>query len=337
MYRNGSNVQTIADLMRAWFAEYVERRSPDSAIREEHKLSRFTIRGYKTFCKQVITHGGDLQLATLKSSDMNRLRETLEEHFGTRTIIQILGRLEQAITWGRRNGITIPEVEIIKPVRRKDRDFVREKYTPSPAEVESLYQEIRNSRLKLGLLIGWYTGARPGEIGELSWKDIYQDDKGYWIRLVGKTGAQKFPITEEQFQAIMAFLKEDASPDDRLFRDHFRINATSQLQESCKLRGMTPFGFYGLRRMKVDALMRNHVEPKTYERLMGHSFTVGLEIYRQVSDDDLQEVVGGSKTVDLEGELRGLGVSPKEALEMLRVWWIRGCEPHGSPLALCAL
>ena len=59
---------------------------------------------------------------------------------------------------------------------------------------------------------------------------------------------------------------------------------------------------YGLRRLRVDTLQRQGIEPAVYEQIMGHSIRVAQEIYRTTNDADLQSTLPkemvqvGSKT-----------------------------------------
>ena len=48
---------------------------------------------------------------------------------------------------------------------------------------------------------------------------------------------------------------------------------------------------YGLRRLRVDTLQRQGIEPAVYERIMGHSIRMAQEIYRTTNDADLQDIL----------------------------------------------
>ena len=108
---------------------------------------------------------------------------------------------------------------------------------------------------------------------------------------------------------------------------NFRPNCSPQLLKSCKSRGIEPFTIYGLRRLRVDTLQRQGIEPAVYERIMGHSMRIAQEIYRTTNDADLQGTLvdkadGSSKDgmkaeVLLAGLIGKLGLSLEEALERL--------------------
>jgi hypothetical protein len=109
------------------------------------------------------------------------------------------------------------------------------------------------------------------------------------------------------------------------------------LLKSCKSRGIEPFTIYGLRRLRVDTLQRQGIEPAVYERIIGHSMRIAQEIYRTTNDADLQGTLvdkadGSSKDgmkaeVLLAGLIGKLGLSLEEALErLMRLWYV--CKIH---------
>ena len=82
---------------------------------------------------------------------------------------------------------------------------------------------------------------------------------------------------------------------------------------------------HGLRRLRVDTLQRQGIEPALYEQIMGHSIRMAQEIYRTTNDADLQGILGVKATEvsqsvskDVVSTLIGkLGLSLEEALMRL--------------------
>ena len=124
---------------------------------------------------------------------------------------------------------------------------------------------------------------------------------------------------------IQGFTK-DAEKNMPLFPDHYRGNSCTQLKALCAKRGITPFTMHGLRRLRVDTLQRQGIEPAVYEQIMGHSMRVAQEIYRTTNAADLQNTLRDlsireeAKTPqhDVLSTLIGkLGLSLEEALMRL--------------------
>ena len=124
---------------------------------------------------------------------------------------------------------------------------------------------------------------------------------------------------------FVAFGKNGEMENDRLFASHYRSNSSTQLKASCQKRGIPPFTMYGLRRLRVDTLQRQGIEPAVYEQIMGHSMRMAQEIYRITNDADLQGILevkameeSQSVSKDVVSTLIGkLGLSLEEALRRL--------------------
>lgn len=84
---------------------------------------------------------------------------------------------------------------------------------------------------------------------------------GFLARLVHR----KCPITVDVFEEIRGWMKDGDKEQDRLFTPSFRTNCSPQLRKSCEIRGIEPFSIYGLRRLRVDTLQRQGIEPAVYE------------------------------------------------------------------------
>ena len=69
------------------------------------------------------------------------------------------------------------------------------------------------------------------------------------------------------------------------------------------------FTIYGLRRLRVDALQRQVIEPAVSERIVGHSMRIVQDIYRTTNDADLQGTL-----VDKAGESSEVGTKTEVLL-----------------------
>lgn len=310
---DGSHIRTVADLLRAWYAGAIEPKGPDSRVRDEYKLSGYTLRNYQTACKQLMTYAGDMKLKSLTTGAMDQLLLNLQQVYASRTIVHLVKVFKLAVKWGKRNCIEIAGVEFNVKRPAPGECYANNHRTPSHEVVEKLYNSLRKSKLKVAVLIGWKTGGRIGEINGLSWGDIAQDEDGYWVHLKGKTGSYRHPLNKDDYKMIVAHRPKGASDDAPVFKGGG--SQSSALSRACTLREIEPFTFHGLRRLRCDDLQRAGVEPSVYARVMGHSVKVAMEAYRQPNANDLQSVV---KSGGLRGRLVDLGLSEVEALEILR-------------------
>jgi integrase len=314
---DGSHIRTVADLLRAWYAGAVEPRGPNSRVRDEYKLSGYTLRNYRTACKQLVAHAGGMKLKALTTGSMDQLLLNLQQFYASRTIVHLAKVFKLAVKWGKRNGIEIPDVEFNVKRPAPGESYSNNHRTPTHEEVEKLYGSLRRSALKVAVLIGWKTGGRIGEISGLCWGDIVQDVDGCWVHLKGKTGAYSHPLSLGDYGMITAHRPEGASDDAPVFKGG-RGSQSSALSRACTLRGIDPFTFHGLRRLRCDDLQRAGVEPSVYAAVMGHSVKVAMEAYRQPSMQDLQSALR-RRAGSLERALAELGMTGAEALRVLQM------------------
>ena len=312
-------IRSVGDLVEAWFTEYVAPRAPDGKLLPEYQLSFYTVRGYKSSCKILIAWGKKIPLRTLSKRDVDKLRLELQSKYAARNIYQILGRLKQILKWAKENEIINREVHVANhhPAHAKRHN---NHHTPSHEDVAFMYRSLRKSGLKLGLYIAWKTGARIGEVGTLRWKDVYQDAHGCWIRFEGKTGSRNCPIDAESYNTIWRWHTETMKAEEMLFSQNFRHAGSAQLVKSCRSRGVEPFTFHGLRRLKCDTLQRKGIEPAVYEQIMGHSSRIALEMYRKPTPGDLQGAVThvNADTIHMFREsMERMGITIEELLDLL--------------------
>ena len=316
---------TFSDLMELWYLDAVVPRLLEAKIRDEFKLSKHTVRNYRNARTQLgkLTEG--MLLEELNDRTAQEIVEGLQRKYAPRTVQLHVMTLRQILNWAWKKQKITMQITVYNKRPNGEKGYVNNRHTPTDADVEKLLDSMRMCSLKKMVYIGWKTGARTGEVCDLRWKDIYQDDSGYWIRFTGKTGTRRCPITEEVYDEIRGFRKEGERENDRLFASHYRSNSSTQLKTSCRKRGISPFTMYGLRRLRVDTLQRQGIEPAVYEQIMGHSMRMAQEIYRTTNDADLQGILevkpkkeSQPVSKDVVSTLIGkLGLSLEEALMRL--------------------
>jgi integrase len=317
---------TFAEIIEMWYLDSVVPRLPTADIRDEFKLSKYTVQNYRNAKKHIENYTKGLLIEDLTDRTAQDIVESLQRKYAPRTVQLHVMTLRQILNWSWKKQKIPMQITVDNKRPKGSKGYVNNRHTPNDTDVGKLLSSMRMCSLKKMVYIGWKTGARTGEVCDLRWKDIYEDDSGYWIRLTGKTGTRRCPISKEVYDDIRGFWKDGERENDRLFASHYRSNSSTQLKASCEKRGITPFTMYGLRRLRVDTLQRQGIEPAVYEQIMGHSIRVAQEIYRTTNDADLQSTLPkemvqvGSKTAknDIVSTLIGkLGLSLEEALMKL--------------------
>ena len=285
-----SDITDVRDLLRSWFAEDIEARAPGSSLRKEYQISARTVSNHTQASKYICSIVGDVLLKSLHQSNIETLIQKMMERYAPRTIKLYLSSLKQALHWYCKQGFEIPHFEFNPPRVDKNEDNEK-KDIPEIKDMENLYASLRNCRLRLGLYIGMHTGARVGEIGNLKWNDFIEEDGDYYVRLNGKTGSRYFPISLRTLLEIYSYRTPMDKDDERIFSKSFHNHASTQLQKSCVLRGIKPFKFHGIRRYMVKRLMSDRIEQSIYEKIMGHSYKMGSEVYRNPTKKELSNTI----------------------------------------------
>lgn len=283
---DGSHVKTVEDLVRAWFWAQ-EQRGPDGEMREDHQIAERTLKGYRTASRQLIEAGGRIRLPTMGAAELTALRDKLAEKYAVRTVNLAMKCLRQAVLWGIERKVEVPALNW-RSLRLKPREYTNRHRTPTHAEVEAIYADLKRTGLRLALFIAWKTGGRIGEVCALTWADLYEDEDGAWVTLSGKTGERRFPLAAADLAEIRAAMPKYARETDRLFSEHLHKNGSAALVVACEKRGMEPFTFHALRRLMTDTCQRRGVDVGTYAALMGHTAEEALRHYRQPTVDDLR-------------------------------------------------
>ena len=291
VYANEVEKQSFVDLMEMWYLDVVVPRLPDAKIRDEFKLSKRTVLNYQQGIKNLGKVAKDLLVSELNEKSAQDLVRGLQLKYAPRTVQLHATTLRQILLWAWKKQKIDVQITVVTKRPKGEKGYVNNRHTPTDADVEKLLASLRMCSLKKMVYIGWKTGARTGEICDLTWGDVYKNASGYWIRVSGKTGTRKCPITEEVYSEIRGFMRDSDNDQDRLFTASFRSNCSPQLRKSCEIRGIEPFTVYGLRRLRVDTLQRQGIETAVYERIMGHSIRMAQEIYRTTNDADLQGIL----------------------------------------------
>ncbi|MFK7929190.1 MAG: tyrosine-type recombinase/integrase [Myxococcota bacterium] len=322
---DGSGVSGVGELLRAYFAHLEGRQETDDA------LAPRTVRFYEGSAKRLMPAVEHAPLVDMNEAWVMAVRAQLLGDFAVRTVKADLKFLRQAIVWGRRQGLDVPDLSVRAAQTfkgRKAKAHVNNHRTPTEEEVGRLYQSMRRSGTKLAMYIMWQTGCRVGEAGALWWRDIQRDADGHWVHFrEGKTGPRITPITAEAYAELLSYRPEDAGEDAGLFRKPSQVSANTgaAIAVACQARGrnIEPFTSHGLRRLFTDRCIRARVDIATYADIAGHSIETALKHYRTVTVDDriaaLHRLNSGSD-VDLLAWVARHGVSEAEAVRVLEGW-----------------
>ena len=324
---DGGRISTVGDLCRAYYAD-LETRGPDSGARAEHRLSDRTLKNYLGNAQRVVAVADRMPLADLASGGVFVIKDASRVSYAPRTVQADLKYLRQAVLWGRERGVEVVDVSTRRAARlmtQAELAPVNVDRTPTHEEVERVWSSVRRSMLRLGIYIGWKTGARIGEITAVRPCDLYEDRDGAWVGFPkGKTGPRRFPLTLEELATIRTMIPAGHPEDTPLFGRHFARNGTEHLKIACLRLGIQAFTFHGLRDLMCDTCHRRGVEIGAYVEMLGHSAQTALEHYRRPTVDDVltarRRISGLDSKADVLGWLAANGIDEAEAVRVLAAW-----------------
>lgn len=284
---------TVLDLLEYWLGAQEDRVDLRPATIES--------------CRQAVKR---FKLGTLAGVRVDRVdRRTLEtwrdatlrSGRASRTVELDLLKLGQAWRWGRETGlIDAPELPHIRLKVRPTRDD----YTPTPGEVATVVKDLRktlridkagrphrgmvhNHALAVEVLAA--TGARRGEIENLTAADLTPIQQGVIVALDGKANPREVPVLNPLAGRLLAYAQDRTGP---LFGGVTGMDALEKiLAAACARHGIQHFSIQGLRRLYVDRLYDSNVDPGTAANLAGHSAKVALEHYRRSKPKNRLEAV----------------------------------------------
>lgn len=187
--------------------------------------------------------------------------------------------LRMAWRWGREVGLVTGE---LPAVTVRVRGHVRGRYTPTPTETAAVMREL-DGWARLALLLYAGTGARLDEVASLTWGAV--DWTAETLTVHGKMGSRVVPVEPPVLRAL-----RDAGPGDPAARILSCAHSTARaiydrLEVACRAAGVPRFAPGGLRRAAVVALYRTG-DPSIAGAIIGHSPTVAMRHYREVSGDE---------------------------------------------------
>ena len=264
---------------------------------------------------------GDIPLQALTPADLqNLLNKKAEAGLSRRTLVYILSTIRPALKQAMLDGLTTRNIADAVKVP-KGTVKPKPKHALTREEIQAIQNAIEDSRFSIVFRTLAGTGTRIGELLGLSWEDIdFINSKVHIKKAVTQSRTQgqvlgqpktdsslrSIPIAPSLVEALKAWKGQQASEklaagkqwkgEDAVFtmETGSRVRRewiSTQLKDVTELLNIscTP---HILRHSYASLLIQSGVDPKTVQRLLGHSSprTV-MEIYAHSSDDLQRQAV----------------------------------------------
>lgn len=257
-------------------ALYMDERRED--------LKESSMRSVKTCCETLIGVLGDKDMATHSRADLIAARESLKEGRKAVTVNKIITQLTTILSWAVDNGhikqAFCKKLQILKGTESERTAFTRDQAQALMAHANSLPGD---SWHRWALTLGVITGARVGEIQQLTSDDILKGLDGVLVMdintnggktLKNKFSARKVPLVDAfgvDLEALKAYAE---GANGRLFlhtAPAFTAALNQRIREVLKIETKTGQSFHSLRHHLAGALKAAEVPLGTAQEILGHS------------------------------------------------------------------
>jgi integrase len=270
---------TVEDLLAFWMGDRTTAHEAN-LLRKRTLIAYGTRRGH---LKRVLGH---IPMAGLTGRDLRdyvRTRKT--ERAADVTVAGELAALQGALNFGRLERLHDLDLVVPKFVNPKP---ARKKVTPTRGDVADALEQL-DGWTHVAVVLGFATGMRVGEISALTWSDVDLERAELTVPKSGKTGSRWVPLGEHAVEVLEAWRETQLGDDPRLL-GVAPSTVTTQLCRALQAAGCR-WTFHGLRRLAVDEMARNGVDPATAASITGHSVKTMMKHYRSVTDDDRRKAI----------------------------------------------
>lgn len=236
-------------------------------------------------CRTLSALLGDLDIRTHTRADMVALKERVMEGRKPLTVNKLLGQLSTVMDWAKNNGYIErsydKDLKIERGAESERRPFSREEVTTIMDHANALsVSDWKRWALSLGVL----TGARIGELYQLTQDDIKQvdgitvidinkDEKGKTLK--NDFSIRQVPLVDGAYGfSLKTFLEWVASEPGKLFKakaHYFNKPLNEALREPLGLKAGSDQSFHSLRH-SLSGLLKAAATPEVIAQgITGHS------------------------------------------------------------------
>jgi integrase len=293
---------TVEEHLRRWLSDSVR----DTVRRRTYERYESIVRVH------LIPAIGRIKLKTLTPAHVRALyRAKLDAGLAPRSVLHIHRTLSKALKQATDDGL-IPRnaAGLVKPPRPR-----REEIQPLDSEqVRALFETARGDRLEALYVVAVTTGMRRGELQGLKWEDLdleagtlqvrrtLSEPKGGWIFEAPKSGkGRSIRLTRRAMSALREHRKrqlEERMGKAGLWSDHGLVfpsaigtpisggNLNRSFKVLLKRADLPAVRFHDLRHTCATLLLRQGVNPKFVQELLGHAdISLTLNVYSHVLPD----------------------------------------------------
>ena len=282
----GALPSTIGDLMECWIYAEDQRRD----------IKASTKKTTLHFAEKVVRVLGDIRIHQMQFAHVESYRdERIANGTAPNSVNHEINVMRRAWKWGRERGYC-PDRELPRPnVKVKP---VRAKLTPTIADARKILSAMDQTRWPfVALLLIAETGMRIGEIADLTWEHIDFRRQMLHVPESGKNGTREVVLSEATTEFLKA-RRGRARQEARVLGVAAGTVRTSlsqrYLPRVCKALKLPDYKPHGFRRLAVDSLYDQGVDPTVSAAMLGHSPQTAGKYYRRATLDRKRKAAEGA-------------------------------------------
>ena len=282
----GALPATIGDLMECWIYAEDQRRD----------IKASTKKTTLHFAEKVVRVLGDIRIHQMQFAHLESYRdERIANGTASNSVNHEINVMRRAWNWGRERGYC-PDRELHRPnVKVK---AVRAKLTPTLADARKILSAMDQTQWPfVALLLIAETGMRIGEIADLRWKHMDFRRQMLHVPETGKNGTREVVISEATttlLKARMGRARQEAHVLGVAAGTVRTSLSQRYLPRVCEALNLPEYKPHGFRRLAVDSLYDQGVDPTVSAAMLGHSPQTAGRYYRRATLDRKRKAAEGA-------------------------------------------
>lgn len=287
---SGGECRTVRDLLELFLGRQKARTD----------LSPYTVTGQKISAKKLDEALWRLRVeqvtARVVEDYVNRRLQTA----ASSSVRQEMVCLSAAWRWAKGEGLLALDCPA-RPKFKVRPSAKRNRYTPDQQEI-ALVLRVLEAWARMALWLYAATGCRLGELDDLRRKHVSL--RRGTVTVIGKREERIVALAPPVVEALDAYLKARADagypgPEDHVWpvsRQTMRSNLRRALTRGARAAGVPAFSPHALRRAAVDEVYgAPGADPAVAGKLLGHSATMAVRIYRTVREGQKAQLVESAR------------------------------------------
>lgn len=238
----------------------------------------------------------------LSVSDQEVFKNAFLSEYAETSFNVMISHLRQIWKWGQKRNYLVSELDLHK-IPSPELEY--EKYTPSDAEMERLFNNLDGEVwCHYALKVCRETGCRVGELTSIKWEKVNFEERR--LTLDGKTGQRTIPMSNRLISVLREFQSLNISETGNIFGISTATllrYPNMVLEWSCEKADLDHrITVHSIRRWVVSRMRRAKVDVKVAASITGHDVKTMLDLYSEIEHFEMEQAIQAMEDLDTLGK-----------------------------------